>query len=193
MSGQILREGKNSRFDGGAQRGANLIASRVALMGHGPKDNVDAERVGFGLGHFAEVINIVPLALPAITQVGIVADDDHEALFVIKNAFIMGRFSVGTLPGNASSPEVVPMVDAWNLRLGFERENTIENRVLDGQFDGFALREDAFDLLVKIVPLAVAPEIIDHHEAAVEQVPAQSGDLFRTEKKGARFNHVDPW
>ena len=57
----------------------------------------------------------------------------------------------------------------------FEVVDAVEDLVFQRQLDRLTVGKDAFDVLVKILPLPLAPEVIHHHEPAVQQVAAQGG------------------
>ena len=69
--------------------------------------------------------------------------------------------------------------------------DAVEDLVVERQLHRLAVGEDALDLLVEVLPLVVAPEVVDHQEAAVEQVAAQGDDLLLREVQAARLDHVD--
>ena len=70
-------------------------------MGHHVEDDIDAHRVGFLFGKFAEVPFGFAFALPAITEVGVLADEDHEAIFVIEDAAVVYGFGILAFPGDS--------------------------------------------------------------------------------------------
>jgi hypothetical protein len=80
-----------------------------------------------------------------------------------------------------------------DLRFFLELEDAIEDGMFEGQFSGFAVGQDAFDLLIEVRVFAFAPEIIDHQESAAEEVTAEGLHFILAEPERAGFDHVDEW
>src|SRR6185295_18243801 len=97
------------------------------------------------------------------------------------------------LVGDSGVLAASALQDIGNLRLFFEVEDGMEDRMFDGQVHRFilGLREDLFDLLMKSEPVSISPEIVTHEEAAVQQIFPQDGNLLRLESEPARFDDVD--
>ena len=70
-------------------------------MGHDVKNDIDAHGVGFLFGKFAEVPLGFAFAFPAITEIGILADEDHEAVFIIEDAAVVYGFRIFAFPGDS--------------------------------------------------------------------------------------------
>ena len=49
----------------------------------------------------------------------------------------------------------------------------------------------SFDLLIKIHPFVLAPEVIYHQESSVIQVPSQTQDFLGTEQQIPGFHNID--
>ena len=58
-------------------------------MGHGVKNDIDAHRIGFLLGEFAEAPFVLAFPFPAITKIGIVADDTNTTAAIVENGFVV--------------------------------------------------------------------------------------------------------
>lgn len=71
-------------------------------MGHGVENNIDPHRVGFFLRELAKVSFIFPFPLPAIAQVRVVADDDHQPSLIIEDPAVMDFLSIGAFVSEAS-------------------------------------------------------------------------------------------
>src|SRR5262245_19620853 len=68
----------------------------------------------------------------------------------------------------------------------------MENRMVHWQFLQLAVRKNALDFTMEILPLRVAPEIVYHEKSAVEQVTAQDGHFLVHEPERARLHYVNP-
>src|SRR5262249_21398249 len=90
---------------------------------------------------------------------------------------------------------VGPRVDAGDLRLLLELIDAMEDVMVEGELLGLILllREHPLDLAVENLPLVVSPEVVDHHEAAVEQITAQRRHFLIGEEQSTltRLDHVD--
>ena len=64
-------------------------------MGHCVSHNIDAERVGFFDRELLEVPRVLTFSLPTVTQVGIVANEDHDSIRVVSDRLINGFARVG--------------------------------------------------------------------------------------------------
>src|SRR5258708_6998489 len=102
----------------------------------------------------------------------------------------MHFFGVGALPGDSRIAAVDGGVDAGDLRLFLQIVDAMEYRVLQRQLDRIAVGKDAFDLAVEVVPLVLAPEVVDHQEAAVQEVATQGGDFVVGECQLARLDQI---
>src|SRR5687768_3231375 len=71
------------------------------LVGHGVKNNIDAEGIRLFLRELTKIIFVLAFAFPAIAEVGIVANDDHHPAFVVEDSLIMRLLGVRRLPRNA--------------------------------------------------------------------------------------------
>src|SRR5690606_10742683 len=56
---------------------------------HRVEEDVDGHRVGHLLGEAFEVSRILAFTLPAVAEVGVVADDDHQPPAVIEDALVV--------------------------------------------------------------------------------------------------------
>ena len=70
----------------------------------------------------------------------------------------------------ATTTEVV--IDAGNLRFLGEVVNAMKDFMFQRQLLRLTIREDAFEVLIKRVPLVFAPKVVDHQESAVQQIPS---------------------
>ena len=75
-------------------------------------------------------------------------------------------------------------------RLG-QVEDAVKKRVLAREVGEGAVGKDALHLLGEVVPFVLAPEVVEHEEAAVEQVAAEDGDFLIGEGKIAGLDDVD--
>src|SRR5436309_1980679 len=64
-------------------------SSIEASMRHRVKNDVDAKGVGIFFRVGLEVARISPLFLPAVAEVGVVADAHHHAAFVVIHAVVV--------------------------------------------------------------------------------------------------------
>ena len=119
------------------------------------------------------------------------ADDDHQAALVVEDPLVVDLLRVGTLPRDALAFSHQGLTDAGNLRLLLQVIDTVKERMIERQFDRLAVGEDFFDLVVEVGPFGLAPEVVNHQEAAVEQIPPESLDLVVHEFEVARFDQVD--
>ena len=55
-------------------------------MRHGIDHDIDSQRIGLFLGELLKVPGILAFALPAVAQVGVVADDRHHPSVVVEDA-----------------------------------------------------------------------------------------------------------
>jgi hypothetical protein len=62
----------------------------------------------------------------------------------------------------------------------------VEAELYDGK-----LRQDPPDLVLEVLPLPAAPEVVDHQEAAGQQVAPKSVDLFRRKGHPPDFEGVE--
>ncbi len=68
------------------------------LMRHRVRDNVDSQRIGFLFREFAEVPLGHSFAFPAVTQVGVVADENDHPLVVIVKRAVMRDLGIRSVP-----------------------------------------------------------------------------------------------
>src|SRR5262245_35119450 len=96
------------------------------LMSHRVGHDVDAHGIRLLLRERAEVFLALALALPAVAEVGVVADDDHHPLLVVEDPLVMHGLAARAviLPGLAG---VLPGVDAGDLRLLLELVDAAED------------------------------------------------------------------
>src|SRR5690606_1019193 len=120
---------------------------------------------------------IVFRPFPSISDVLVVADDDHHAAVVIEYAEVHVVF--GPEPRDFSG---FPL-----RRHGRVRIHVVINRpdrVIRRKLYGFAIREDLLDVVIKVGPLTpeLTPpgvmEIVDDHEAATREIAAEGFDLL---------------
>src|SRR5579859_2407279 len=87
-----------SRIKGSVVSSATLV---TPLMRHRVRHDVDAKRIRPFLGEFFEVLVIRSFLLPAVPQVGIVANDRHHSPLVVQDPAIV-RF--GGVPPTVVGP-----------------------------------------------------------------------------------------
>ena len=89
-------------------------------MGHGIENDIDTHGVGFLLGEFAKIPVVVTFAFPAVSEIGIVADDTHDTTGIVEDNLVVNFVrSVALVSYNPiASPVVADRVpDAWNTGL----------------------------------------------------------------------------
>ncbi len=76
-------------------------------MSHRIGDNVDPQRIGLLDGKLLKILVVLTLPFPAIAQVRVVANKDHDAPLIIRERLViwLSRVSSATLPASAS-PQV---------------------------------------------------------------------------------------
>src|SRR5690606_11408444 len=109
--------------------------------------------------------------LPAVPEIGVVADDDHESAVIVKDPAVVNFLGVVAFVGESS----LSVPDGGDLRLFFQVIDDVEDGVLDREVDGFAVWEDLLDVLIKKFPFLLTPEVVKHGEPTVEQVSAHCG------------------
>src|ERR1041384_8731953 len=119
-------------------------------MSHRIKNNIYAERESLLLRKLVEVVFIFAFALPAIAKIGVVAGHDHDPAFVIENSAVVRDLGVLSLPGDARVLALDAKMNIGHLRFLLDVEDTMKQGMLDGKLLGFAFREDALALLVKV-------------------------------------------
>ena len=85
-------------------------------MGHRVEDDIDAHGVGVFVRVFAEVLDVLSFALPAVDEIVVVAEDGHHATFFIKQSVVMRiriAFSAGM---RVVGQSLRPNVDGHGLR-----------------------------------------------------------------------------
>ncbi len=161
------------------------------LVGHDVEEDIDSEGVGAFFGEFGEVVGVGGFLFPAVAHIGVVIDHDHDAVVVIEDGAVVGFLGVGTFPGDTGVPVAEGVADIGDLGFGMESVEVGKDGVLEGEFDGFAVGEDAFDDFVEGVPFLFAPEVIDPEEAAGVEVIAEGGDFGIAEAEAADAAHPD--
>ncbi len=142
-------------------------------MGHEIEDDVDAHGIGEALGKLMKIPFALAFALPAVAVVGIAADDDHHAAFVVEDAVVMRALA-------AFFPELALQggADAGHLRDFLQVEDGVKNRMVQRELDRLAVGENELHVLVDVFPLGRAPEIVEHEGSAVEQPGPQNGGFL---------------
>ncbi|MFM1942415.1 MAG: hypothetical protein RI897_1397 [Verrucomicrobiota bacterium] len=161
------------------------------LVGHDVEEDIDSEGVGAFFGEFGEVVGVGGFFLPAVAHIGVVVDHDHDAGVVIEDGAVVGFLGIGAFPGDTGVPVAEGMADVGDLGFGLEAVEVGEDGVIEGEVDGFAIGEDAFDDVVEGVPFLFAPEVIDPEEAAGVEVIAECGDFGIAEAEAADAAHPD--
>ena len=122
-------------------------------------------------------------------------DEDHHAALVVEDALEVNVARVLAFPGDAVELAVgaAPDIRALHLvLLPLDVEHAVEDGVLHLQFDGLALGEDALDFADEVRQLGLAPEVVHHEEAAVEEILPHDGNLLVREAQRADLDHVNP-
>lgn len=159
-------------------------------MGHEVEDEVDAEGVGAGFGEEFEVGLVLAFAFPAVAGVGVVDGEGHDALLVVEPGADVHLLGAGAAPGGGHGFGVVgvvvaePALEGGDLE-GFhgpaQVEDAVEEGMFHGQFAPGAAGEDVFHMVFAGLPGAVAPEIVEEEDAAVEEVLAESAGFVVVE------------
>ncbi len=100
----------------------------------------------------------------------------------VRSAFPRDQPAVGTLTRHANGGD---------LRAFGEIVDAVKHRMLQRDFGRLTIRKHAFDFAVEVVPFVASPEVVDHQEAAMQQVASQRGHFLFTEYQLTRFNDVD--
>jgi hypothetical protein len=101
-------------------------------MRHRVEDDIDAEGVCFLFREFAEVKLVLAFALPAIAVVGVMADDDAQAAFVVVDSADVALLRIVALPCDATVVLTIgAKPDVWDLKIqvGWDGENASEERM----------------------------------------------------------------
>jgi hypothetical protein len=157
-------------------------------MRHRVDEVVDADadsQGGKGLG-----VGGVVGVFPGVAQVHVVADDHHQAAFVVVDAAPVGR----------GAGELVLFVDlvrvdvlhAGHLVAVVQVEDGVEDGVLIRDIDDLAFREDLVHGVYEDVPFVGGVEIVAHEEAAAQQEFAEFGDLGIGQLPVAHFHRIEP-
>ena len=160
-------------------------------MRHCVRDDIDAHREGAAFRIAAEIFDFFGLAFPTIDQVVVVAQQDHHLALVVKDPVEMRRGVVFNTRYRMVRVTLSPEVDRDRLRFFLKVIDDVENLMVQRQFFWFAIGEDAFQLLVKVVPLFVSPELIDHQESTVEQILSQGPGFCVGENDRSRGDDKD--
>src|SRR5437773_3288154 len=109
-----------------------VVSMLSGSVGHGVKDNVDAERVGNFLRELLKVIVVVAFPFPAVAIVGVVRGDHHHAALVVEDRAVMHDRRVRTFPGCVLGVEFAPrsQVNVGHLALGFDVKNALVERMV---------------------------------------------------------------
>ena len=141
------------------------LASRFSMR-HSIRHDVDSEWVGFFDGELFEVPRVFAFAFPAVAQVSIVANKDHDSVRIVPNATVMRnaivRSVASAFPCYARCPAILSMTDTWQLRLFLKVVYAMEYLVFKRNFGRFSVWENAFDFTVEIKVLLVTPKIVYH-------------------------------
>ena len=113
----------------------------------------------------------------------------------VVNVFVSG-FSTLELVGRAAAQVILHPFNTRHLRLFFEIEDRVKNRMVKGEVADLLLwkfigREQPFDFIFKCLPFPVAPEVIHHHEPAVEQIFSKHRNFRLVQKAAPRLNEID--
>ena len=137
-------------------------------MRHRIDHDIDAHGITSLLRELVEILDMFSFTLPPVSQISVVTNNCHHATFVVEDRAVVRFTGIGSLVRIT----VPPRVDARYLWLFLQIINAVENFVFLRKLLRLTIGKYTFDLFVKIAPLAFAPKIVNHHEPAVEQVPA---------------------
>lgn len=165
---------------------------KVTLMRHRIGNDINSHWVRFLDGKLLKVLAVLAFFFPTIAQVRVVANQYHDSTIIVFDGSIVdvsGAWSFADFPSVA----VISPADGWDLRFLFKVVDVVENFVRDWQFFDRSIWKNAFDLIVEDVVFAVAPKVVNHHEAAIETVVSQPFHFLLIEFDAAGFDHVKEW
>ena len=120
------------------------------------------------------------------------SNESHQASIVVEQTSVVNFFGAISLRGiDLAIRHLLGKPDRWNLRTLFQIVDAMEDRMLQRQIHKLAIWKHLFHLTPETVPFVLAPEVIDHHKAAVQKVGAQRLAFIFFKIDIARFNHVD--
>ena len=99
-------------------------------MSDGVSDNIDAQWVGLFDGELTEVPFLFTFPFPAISDVRIVANEDHDSTLVIFNRLVIrcaGVRFISRFPGDVARLASKCDVNGRHLRLFFELINAVKD------------------------------------------------------------------
>lgn len=161
-------------------------------MGHEVEDDIDAHGVGQFFGVVFEEPGADAFLLPTVAEVGVPADQDHDAPAVVEVGAVIG--GLGLFPGDFVFPGAVGVGEVAGAMggvfagdLGFEGEavGEMEEGVVAGEGDEGLSGQDFVDFTGEVIPHALTPDVVDHEESSLLEVAAQSFGFAAGEVEGS--------
>ena len=118
----------------GECRKSGSAKRRKDSVGHGVGHDIDPHGIGFLNRELFEVPRIFSFAFPAVTQIGIVADEYHDSACIVVDSAIVRDAGIGTraiFPKNAGLTPLPCSMNRRELRLFFEVVDAVEDFVFE--------------------------------------------------------------
>src|SRR5439155_293343 len=145
-------------------------------MCHAVDDVVNAELIRF-VG-FVDRLESRVRPFPVFRDVGVVVHHHHHPLIRI--------VALEDRPERRCAAIVILRDDVETVDL----EEGVENRLRCVELDEPPFRQHALYLLLEIVPVVAAAEVVEDHEATLQQVRTKVGRLLVRHEPAARLGHV---
>src|SRR5262249_34286902 len=158
----------------GRESSAGTPERDVVSVAHHPDSNVDPERVPLRREPL-KVLGIVAFPLPTVRRVAIEAHQHHQPA-VLPDDRVQVRRTGAELVGPAAAP--APRFDAWDLRDLVHVVEHREERMTRGDFDNRIFGKNPDQVRPDVFPIRFSPVVVLPQEAALEEVPAERGDLL---------------
>src|SRR5215216_679356 len=145
-------------------------------MGHRVEDDINAKRVGALFREFMEEILEFLFAFPAISIVCVVAGDCHHTPLLVEESSdvnVTTFFAIMDFPCDACLLAPFARTKIGRLKSIFRAakiEDTMKDGMVHRQLDEVTVGQNAFHLLLKVLPLTRTPKIVRHKKAAVAQI-----------------------
>src|SRR4030095_1822018 len=121
-------------------------------------------------------------------QIGVVRDDDHQAVVVIRNP---EDHRVGLVVRFPGPPPTAAVSDVWNLHDLIDVKKRVKDLVLQVQLDGLAIGKDLVQLLFNDCPLPKPPKVIHMQKTSAVQVLPDLLRFLGGEVHPARLDNVE--
>ena len=128
--------------------------------------------------------------LPRIAHIGIESHRDHDTALVVVNAAPVRRLAARFLVAAQTLPAQAPL--AGNQITVIQVVDYMKNRVVIRDLDNLPVGENHLHAFGEPAPFVGAPEIVEHKEAAAQQVLAQGRRLGGGQLPVPHFAGVDP-